>query len=308
MAKVKAHHLHYVYVLLLIFAFTLYVGCSGSGSTTREGPADFRYGSQALELRWHESNPRIFYEGDDLSLLVDVYNRGTEEVYGEFFLSGYDPAYLDLQIYPSYFISMEGKDEFDPAGDFGDIITIAANRVRLPNNRERFTQSIKLTACYNYATKASAEVCVDPDPYNRKIEDKVCTLGAQNPGGQGHPVVVTNIDTHISRNDVRFTIDFSNSGTGDVFDQRVSFNACSGGLNYDEIGLISVQSVTLSGRALSCEPLNPVRMRNNQGSIVCECSGCIDEYQSAYRSLLEIDFSYGYRNTITQDIEIVSNS
>lgn len=304
MARLKAHHVHYGYVLLLLFALSLYVGCSSS--TTNDGPADFRYGSQALDLQWSPTNPNVFYEGDDLSLLVDVYNRGTEEVYAELFLSGYDPAYLNLQIYPSNFISMEGKDEFDPNGDFGDLITIAADRVYLPRNRERFTQSVKLTACYDYSTKASSEVCVDPDPNNRRIEDKVCTLGATTPGGQGHPVVVNSIQTHVSRNDIRFTIDFSNAGGGDVFDQGVSFDKCAGGLDYDEIGLVNVRSVTLSGKALSCEPLNPVRMRNNAGTIVCECLNCINEYDSAYRSLLEIDFSYGYRNAITRDIEIVS--
>lgn len=302
----KDNPLHLMYVILLVGVVLFYVGCSGGGSSAN-GPAEYRFGSDGIVLQMHPGNSYTFYEGDDVSILVEMFNKGTSDAYGEIYLSGFDPNFMNMYVYPSPIIDMRGKDQFDPNGEFGEQLTIAASHVRLPNNRQRFTQSVQITACYDYVTYATAEVCIDPDPYNRRVDDKVCQSGAQSPGGQGHPIVINSVDVAPNRNDIRFTIRFSNSGNGDVFDLRVPYAKCAVGLDYDEVDVAYVQSVRLSGRPLSCEPLNPVRMRSGTGTIVCECINCIDQYTAAYKSLLEMELAYKYRTSITRDIEIVSD-
>jgi hypothetical protein len=298
-------HLPSVYFILMLMVVASYVGCSGNVSS--QEPANFRTGSQGLDMRFVSGNQYTFYEGSDVSLLMELRNRGTAPLYGELFLTGYDPNFLSLSIFPSRIMSIEPKNEFDPNGDFAQIYTIAANGVRLPNNREKFSQSIQVTACYEYETLASAEVCVDPDPMNRRIDNKVCQLNAQAPGGQGHPVVITGIQPFVNSQDIRFQIRIANSGQGQIYDKRVSFGQCASGLNFDQVDLVYVRSVRLAGRALTCEPLNPVRLLNGVGTINCICRNCIDPMQGAYRSLLEMDIIYNYRQSMTQQINLIAN-
>jgi hypothetical protein len=297
-------HLPGVAFIFLLMVVASYVGCSGNVSS--QEPANYRTGTQGLEMRWAQGNRFTFYEGDDVSLLMELRNRGTAPLYGQLFVTGYDPNFMSLSIFPSQFISLEPKNEFDPTGEFATIATIAANSIRLPNNREKFSQSIQVTACYEYQTLASAEVCVDPDPMNRRIDNKVCQLNAQTPGGQGHPVIISGIQPFVNQQDIRFQIRISNSGGGQVYDKRTSFGKCAVGLNYDEVDLVYVQSVRLAGRPLSCEPLNPVRLLNGQGTINCICRGCIDPMQGAYVSLLEMDLAYNYRQQMTQQINLMA--
>ncbi len=297
-----AHPLHRAYLIAFLVLLVLYVGCAGG--TAERDPSNFRFGSQGLELRFSPGNPTVFYEGSDVSLLVEVYNRGTAPAYGEFFISGYDPSFMQMRVYPSHIISMEGKDQFDPRGDMFQMVTVAADRVRLPRNRESFPQSIQLTACYRYSTYASSEVCVDPDPYNRRLSDKVCQLSAQNPGGQGHPIIISSVEPTVSQNDIRFQIRISNSGGGQVYDLRTPFGKCGIGLDQGDINYVYVGPVTLGGQALSCEPLNPVRMLSGTGTINCVCRNCVDPGLGAYKSLLEMELDYHYRQTLTRDIQL----
>jgi hypothetical protein len=297
-------HLPAIYFIFLLMVVASYVGCGGNVSS--QEPVNYRVGSQGLEMRWAQGNRFTFYEGDDVSLLLELRNRGTAPVFGQLFITGYDPNFMTLSVYPSSFISLEPKNEFDPTGDFSTIATIAANSVRLPNNRERFTQAIQVTACYEYETLASVEVCVDPDPMNRRIDNKVCQLSARGAGAQGHPVVITSVQPFVNQRDIRFQIRLANSGGGQIYDKRTSFGKCAVGLNYDEVDLVYVQSVRLAGRPLTCEPLNPVRMLNGQGTITCICRGCVDQNLGAYWSLLELDLAYNYRQQMTQQITLMS--
>ncbi|MFT7615498.1 MAG: hypothetical protein ACI8Y7_000312 [Candidatus Woesearchaeota archaeon] len=301
------HHVNAFYVIALTLALTLYAGCAGGASGGSEQVNDYRFGSQALELRFHSTNPTVFRSGDTLTLLVDVYNRGTSDVTdGDLYLTGFDPTILENMLIDPPFLVKEGKDEFDPRGEFSDVYTIHGF-VNGPRNSDEIAQTIQLTSCYEYSTIATAEVCVDSDPFNRKIEDKVCQLQARNFGAQGHPLVVSGVEPTVSGSDIRFKITVSNSDSGTLFDPAVSNDQCAFGLDYGDIDKIYVGSVSLSNKALFCEPVNPVRLRNGQGTVVCQCENCVDEFQNAYWAQLNMEFHYGYKNTVTTGITVYND-
>ena len=304
----KKHHVHSIYTLILAVTLLFYAGCtSGSlsgGSTGGSGPDNFRYGSDALRIDFHPGNAYRFYEGDDVTLLLELQNKGTADIEGgELFLAGYDKSFLNFQLDPGVFFSIDGKDRFDPNGDFFETYTLTARNVRLPRERDELRQSIMVTACYDYKTTMSAEVCVDPDPYNRRLKDKACELSVRGVSAQGHPVTISSVTPTVNSKDIRFAIKFGNSGSGTVYDRRVSYEKCNIGLDYDELDMVYVDRVLLGTNTLKCEPDNPVRM-NNGGSIICTCENCIDQTLQPYWTFMEIDLSYGYKNTIQRDVVI----
>lgn len=293
-----------VYLILLITAVLfISVGCA-QDSGRRD--IDFRTGSQAMELRFLQPGPEDFFEGDTLTVLVEYFNRGTADIVnGEFFVSGYDLQYMRLSLDPKL-INIEGKNEFDPRGDHSRILTIRSTPLRMPQNTETFPQTVKLTACYQYSTLTTAEICVDPDPLGRRVTRSVCTMSPVNPGARGAPVVITRVEPIVSRNDFRLVIEFANQGNGIVYDRTISNEKCFADLDrYQDMNIVDVTRVDFSGRSLSCEPRNPVRMVDGRGRIVCECTNCIHEYMDAYKTQVSIEFNYGYRNEAIKQIRVL---
>lgn len=306
----KHNHVNGFYILLLTLSLLLYAGCSQSGGGAI--PDDFRFGSQGLELRFHQSNQNVFFHGDDAVFLLEVFNRGTfpaqSTQFGRLFVSGFDRTYADLRL-DNEFITIQGKSQFDPRGDHPQTYTIRTSRpLTTPLNVDSLRQSLMVTACYYYETHATAEICVDPDPHGRRVSSKVCNLGARNFGAQGHPIVITGIEPRVGRDNLMLTIRFSNSGGGQVYDFRSTQMNCAGGLNHQDLGVIVLRHASLGNMPLTCEPLGDIRLLGNSGSIVCQTPpGSIRSDQSAYWTNLDLEFGYGYKTSIQTEFRIYSD-
>lgn len=292
-------------VSVLIVSLFFISSCTTGSSGGRD--VNFRTGSQALEMQFMNSGVEDYYEGDEMILLVEYYNRGTADIVGgEFYVSGYDLNLMTLSLDPK-FITIDGKDEYDPTGTQSKIMTIRSSALRLPDNAEDFMQSVKLTACYTYKTLATANICIDPDPKSRRVQDKICNMNAVSPGAQGAPLVVTYVEPIVSRNDLRINIEVSNQGSGIVFDRSLSNVECFAALDrYTDIDKVHLTKVEFSGFNLNCQPTNPIRLVNGVGKLTCECVGCIHDYMDAYETLLTMEFEYGYRNEILKKARILS--
>ncbi|MFT4311708.1 MAG: hypothetical protein ACMXYF_00580 [Candidatus Woesearchaeota archaeon] len=302
---VHERHFHVGYVVMFFLALLLYSGCAGGGVSE----SSYRSGSQGIELRWAQGNQYDFFEGEPVSLLLDVRNRGSHPVQQQdmklFLTGGFDRTYLPLEInqVPG---TLEGRTRFDPRGDFGELITIGMNQpARLPVHRKEFAQSVHVTACYRYKTQTFASACVDPDPFNRRLASKACQLNVRGYGAQGHPVVVNRIDPVVAGNDIRYTIYFSNQGRGTVYSPSLSLDAC--GLNTYEQRSTNVVTATamLGSRSLRCEPTGLVRLINNQGMLVCTCQNCLED--NAFETTLTVELSYIYGSSISTNIRLYSD-
>lgn len=311
----RHHHVNILYVVLVVLTLFLYAGCTGGGFSA----SNYRSGSQGLEMTLHSSNPTVLYEGDQLSWLLEVRNRGTTDVDADskayVYVSGYDPNYVQ-GIEVKYGISgstntlvLDGKSEFDPTGENAQVLTIESNPLFLPNYVDEYPQSIQFDLCYEYKTLATAEVCVDPDPYNRRLDNKVCSLSATNYGAQGHPVVISSITPTVSSkgrnaNDISFAITFSNAGGGQVFSYQKSGieQSCVGGFDREDEDMVRVQSVMLGKAKLECEPAGDVRLIGGTGKIMCTCdsnvhrNGCLQD--TPYKTTMQIELVYGYKQSI----------
>lgn len=292
----------YLFALILVTSLVL----AGCAQDTGSGEINFRTGSQALEMRFLQPAVEDFFDGDTATILVEYYNRGTSDIVnGEFFVSGYDLQYVRLSLDPKL-INIEGKSEFDPRGDNSKILSIRSAPLRMPENTENFPQTLKLTACYDYSTLATAEICVDPDPLGRRVTRRVCNMGPVSPGAQGAPIVVTRVEPLVSKEDFRLVIEFANQGGGTVYDRTIPNEKCFADLDrYQDMNIVDVMRVDFSGKSLDCQPKNPIRLVNNQGRIVCECKGCMNSYMDAYKTQIAIEFRYGYRDELLKQIRVL---
>ncbi|MFW5745984.1 MAG: hypothetical protein ACOCWQ_00345 [Nanoarchaeota archaeon] len=292
-------------LILLCFACLSIASCAAGPADS--GIATYRTGDQALEFQVIH-NPYEVYDGDDLSLLLEVRNRGTYDVTGgAIYIKGYDPKYLPgLYIDPTPVLNIEGKDEFDPTGELTQVYEISVPSVRAPRHKDILTQTLNIVACYPYVTRGSYEVCVDPDPANRRIGSKVCQGGTAAAGAQGHPVAVTSIQQKVSRNDIRFMLTISNVGDGLVYSNHLTPEACAYDLDRVDIDTFTVRKVEFSGKLLRCDPQNPVRFtRGGSALVTCICENCVNIDQGAYKTVLNVELGYGYRNDLQETVKIV---
>lgn len=297
--------------ILLIFVVCLFLlACTGLRRSGTGAPQtyEFHTGSQGLVMNFIPGAPpdRI-YEGDPLSLLVEFSNKGAVNIEdGRLYISGYDKEFVHLSPLappgiPSF--RAEGKSYYNPAGTLSTIAEYYDPRVSMPDDTDVFTQAFKVTACYRYRTEAAATVCLDPDPFSLRPEDKVCVARDTNVGPAGAPVAVTYVQQTSTRDRVQFRIGVQNVGGGLVLTSDkgyVPLNQCHTGLGRDQINKVEI-SAFLSGEALTCEPAQ-LRLVNGQGSAFCFINKRVDE---AYQTVLNIYLDYGYRDSISRQVQVL---
>lgn len=293
-------------LLLSLVVLSLFIaGCTTDNGDRRD--INFRTGSQALDVQFLQPGLEEYYEGDQLVVLAEYFNRGTSDIVGgQFYVSGYDPSYMRISPDPA-FITIDGKDEYDPTGRNSQVLTLKSTQLRLPENVERYDQTLKLTSCYDYRSEVSVELCIDPDPNGRRVSSKICNMVPASPGAQGAPIVVTYVEPIVSRNDLRLNIEFANQGDGVVFDRRLGNDECFGNLDrYTDANKVDLVNVEFSGRGLYCEPNNPLRLIDGRGKVTCECVGCVNDLMDAFETQISIEFAYGYRNEDIKQVRLLA--
>jgi len=251
--------------------------------------------------------PDRIYEGDSLSLLVEFSNKGAVNIEeGRLYISGYDREYVHLSpLAPTGLPSFraEGKSYYNPEGSLSATAEYYDPRVSMPEDTDVFDQTFKVTGCYRYRTEAAATVCLDPDPFNIRPEDKVCITRDTTVGPTGAPVAVTYVQQTSTRDRIQFRIGMQNVGGGLVLSSErgyVPLDQCHTELGRDQINKVEI-SAFLSGEALTCQP-DQVRLVNGQGSAFCFINKRVDE---AYQTVLNIYLSYGYRDSISRQVQIL---
>lgn len=299
-------------VLLVLFLLVL-VSCARK--STEPQVTDFRYGTEGIRMEFVQNlpPPRLF-DREPFNVMIQVENRGTTTIGqqdGSIFLSGFDNTIITgINTNGIPIPEVEGRGPFIPKGGInvvnfkGVIQSLSGKRI------DKYQPTILATACYHYETVASAQVCIDPNPYAATSQQRVCSPGTISPGSQGAPIAVTSVQVDPSPGKTRFTINIQNVGGGDVFKFGGQYlNKCSpydAGLGFDEIDFVLVADVSISGTKLAgCKPVDNqgfVRLANGMASLYCEYSGMLG--QSAYLTPLNIILRYGYRQSIARPIEI----
>ncbi len=258
--------------------------------------------------------PQRLFDNEKFLAVVDVENKGTYDVGGpgdRIYISGFDPSIIANIRTSGYSLPfLEGRSQFVPQGALDRASFEGVIRSLRAKNIDRFPVRILATACYGYKTIASETICIDPQPLSATTKQKVCYPTAVSLGTQGAPIAVSDIEVEPSPRRTRFKISVHNVGSGDVFRFGADYlDKCSPfttPLGFDEVDYVMVEDVIISGTSIrpTCKPLDDGHMRltNGRGSIFCEF---MTFGEDAYTTPITVILSYGYRNTIFKELEIL---
>jgi hypothetical protein len=281
---------------LLLFSLVLF-GCTGiSTAKTKEQVAatadNVHTGFKGVTLEFVKNNPPdTVFTGSPLDIVVNVRNDGAVEVSGGLlYLGGYDSNLFNIQPRQGVPFSLDARTKFTTIGDY-EPITFHASPIIMPVGVDTLNQKFQASACYLYRTEASIPVCIDPDPTS-VLENEACKVVSPTvTGGQGGPVGITTIREDAIPKQVNFLITIANQGDGSVVD-KASTSRCPSTLGFNDVDKV-YYSVTMSGVAGDCTPVQKVTLSNKQGQLYCKFL-LTNRPASAYQSVLEVKLEYGY--------------
>lgn len=171
------------------------------------------------------------------------------------------------------------------------------------------------TICYTYATKLTANVCVDAAPFSFQKQRKPCDANLPLPfQSQGAPVAVKKIETLSPDKSggfvkPKFKIYFANAGNGMVIDKNSLSLFCTDkdpGETSDKVKIVWVDSVALNDKELACNNKDdkgnarPIRLTGSLANDFILCSYEDNDFadgSGVFATPLKVELSYGYRST-----------
>ena len=270
-------------------------------------------GTQGVEVSLVQNYPPpTIYDQNELIALVEVKNKGNYDLeLQDCFIraTGFDRNIIrggfdQPRACAEGLNILEGKNVYNLDGAFNQIEFKSPN-IALPFGIPDYNPTLNFLTCYNYKTKASPQVCIDPLLYQVSSQQKSCDYrrGISIGGGQGGPVGVSNIGVDMVGNRAIFDISVSNFGSGSVLSPFANIQSCGdANLNrqdFDKVGY----SVRLADAIGNCNPRdNIVRLSNGRGKIICsfDIPGT-----TAYETPILVDLNYGYMQSTSKPIKII---
>jgi hypothetical protein len=320
---------------LMIAVLMLSSSCAllGGGSDDRVSEQLLIHkGTQGLVMAFSQSAPpdKLYAaeEGMNVSfpVVISMANQGAYDIKGGYIAMSLESNYLKLnrwKLEDSAFqlgargeriiFNLEGRKATQSLGSSA-VATAFINSLPLDRLTEQHTTTIIATACYEYRTQASAEVCIDTDPYNLKATEKPCTPQTLNlAGGQGAPIEVTKVEqTSLMADDgsirPQFLIHVKNSGRGVPVIHGKADEACSSeALGKDDINVLDITEISFSQYSLKkgqilCNP-DKLKLKNNEGYFKCTLEPKIMTNDlPAFSTALYVQLDYAYSETISKNV------
>jgi hypothetical protein len=274
-------------ILSILLLITILSGCTTGDSKTET----YYVGKEGVVVKFAQgSPPDIVYDGKSFPIIIDAQNLGAITTYPKVFFVGFEKQILPIQ--DSFDIgTLNGKSNRFPQGE-RKMLKVGTFTPKLPEGTDLLENiPVKMIVCYTYETKASAKVCIDPDPTTDSSD--ICkpqTISLSS--GQGAPVGVTSIKTESSIGAAYFEITIKNLGGGTVI-KNDKVSSCTQ-VTYMDTNEIPV-SVSLVNKQLSCDPETVILDSSGTASIYCRLEG-IEETGASYYSQLNINIGpYGYK-------------
>ena len=281
-------------LIIGMFVFVL-VGCTG-GQDPSKIPVkiEFNKGTEGLQINLLKGlPPPSILEKSEFEIGIELTNKGSGDIdVGQILIVGLDPKYTAIDKTYAFF-SLPGKSFDYPEGGY-ELVTFRARNVWFPLGRKQLDIPFTIIADYDYETKGSAEVCINPDIYGFvKTEEIGCeTKDVSVSGGQGAPLAMTLIEPGISIYPesqslrVRFGIYIENKGSGEVLEE------------------IDINRAALGSKRMRCSDLR----KENDRKWFTSCTITLQQTPVAFISPLSISFSYTYREKIDKKVTIKSIS
>jgi len=289
-----------IYIAMLLTFMIFSYGCGENRPSTM----NYRSGTRGVEINFAQSSPpdQIYVGSGEnkMPVNIEVRNVGAESCSNaKIFLSGYDPSIIPLPTVRDV-PKLEGKEESkNPSGSL-EYLTIGEPTINLPNGVDAMDIRLMATLCYDYMTRASTNVCIDPNP--SKPGSRACTpqKSYSMSGGQGGPVSVTSIEQDSGVGNVVFKFTIKNTGGGEVI-EKGNVAGCMG-IDFSKKDVVYVTGGTLSNKNMECTP-SKVRLVNGEGLVVCKVSG-LNTQDNAYTTTVQLNLDYGYKYSTIKSVQI----
>jgi len=304
---------------MLILVSLLITSCSGPVAGG-EKPLDtlaaakiVQSGTQGIELKFMQGFPPPYiYDQNELTALIEVQNKGAHNILpNECFIqaSGFDtsiiPGGLDFpRSCAENLPELEGKNLYNVKGSLNQI-EFTSSGISLPDIPE-YSPNIKFSACYQYHTRSTPSVCIDPLRYQVSSQQKACNYqrNIATGGGQGGPVGVGYVVSEMIGNRAHFEISIRNMGTGEVLSPYADIRSCSSSFDRTQKNKVAYTVKLGHGSFGNCKPQGGiVTLYNGQETkIFCDFNipGTV-----AYETPLTIDLDYGYMQSYNNQVRII---
>ena len=297
-------------IILIIVLILFIVGCnSNTGPSTSVSDDEVYKGKVGLIFDFRDSMPPPrTTEDDSFPIGFNLKNDGAFDIEKGYLLLNIEKDLIEIEKgnVPED-LEIIGRSRDNPEAGL-DFMTFFVKSKKLSSETETITSKILATACYEYQTHFSENVCLDTDYYNLKGMTKACNAeDISFSSGQGAPVAVTRVEPRMLEDNDKikpmFVIYIDNVGLGEVISSDSVSDMCSSKtVDYDKINNIEVVAY-LSGSLLECKPENP-KLKDKEEIVRCTLEEGVGKDVQPYTTLLTIDIKYGYTETISQNIEI----
>ncbi len=300
-------------------------------------------GSEGVTIEFlPDMPPAAVYEGA-FYLGLKLTNKGASEIKREqgFLSLALETDYLgfsaeDVQVDDQHaaFDSAErakfnliGKTKYDPVGE-DTLVTLQLRTKPLDPQLETLTTNILATICYEYETQATANICIDTDPTNMHMTEKVCQMHDTSLTDQGAPIAVTNVQQTLLTGiggyvQPQFIITVRNAGNGQPLKANTAEQACGSGpfsqqalavqpkraLDTIKLKDLSFAGFSLANGQFECSPAANdgifFALENGVGTIKCTLKGgLLKQSQESFLTNLFIVLDYAFTTTASRQVQI----
>lgn len=302
------------YILIIIISITLTLSaCTSSNDNKIE--TDIYKGIQGVDVEIiKNAPPSEVLENQNFQVVAKITNKGVAQVIGGVLKITVEPDYISLTD-DEDIITLEGKSDYNPFEDV-EVKTYNLESKTIESLSEKHDTIILISMCYDYTTRLSTTVCVDPETYNIRPVDKVCEASTQSfSGGQGGPIAVSMIEQQaIVTNDryrPKFFIYLTNVGGGKVTEYGKASAMCSSSTitkeDFDKVTLSDLEFSDYTLDDFDCEPKILKFDDTKTNRFVCtmkEDVSNIKSTDSGYLTGFSVTLDYGYMSTQTKIVTI----
>ena len=313
---------------LLIIAVMLVSACRGSG----EGSLDdkLQTGIDGLTLKFLKNGVPEVIEGNRLSMALEIRNEGFSYIEDSLLvlytekdvlkLEKWDlPGRLRVNSDNSLSFNLRGKTLANRKGEF-ELPSFTVKAEKINESRNKIESMVGINACYRYYTIFSESLCIDTDPFGRKIASKSCKAKDISSSSQGAPVAITKVEQSIFPAEtpdsaiIELNIYIENKGKGILIDPEKYKDACLGkGQGFNSILLTKLKfswyEYNYEGLSdFECSP-NPIEQRKKEYVVRCRLKeeSAIPSETLTFETPLLIELYYGYKISDSIRIDVLND-
>ncbi len=302
---------------IIISVLLILTSCSSFSNDKKIMDTKIYEGTEGIVVELMQNAPPAeVFENQDFQIVGKVINKGAADV-------GY--GYMKITIEPDYMslidptngearVELDGKTMYDPSEKL-KVENFYLKSKSIESMSEKHDSQILISTCYDYKTRLSATICIDPDTYGLNSVQKVCEIGSQSFSSQGAPVAVIGLEqkTLVTLGKLRpqFFITVTNAGGGQILTEGKSEEACSSKqLTRDDFNNIEITKIRMSDYTeddFECHPKTLKFEQSAENKFVCTLNTTRSQLtveNNAFLTDFSVELSYGYMITQSKTVTI----